>query len=135
MIRGIVYRNPQGMEYHFCPPMAYPGVPFGVCWLREIWDIEGNRIVFKRNAFGEVTEVVDSVGRHTYLTYDGVRHLLTRIVDPTGREINPQVALCVRVRPAAARPCCANHRLEQHRVLTPEPTFRETRWRAGRTRR
>ncbi|MEW6748012.1 MAG: DUF6531 domain-containing protein, partial [Planctomycetota bacterium] len=80
MIRGFVYRNPQGMEYHFCPPMAYPGVPFGVCWLREIWDIEGNRIVFKRNAFGEVTEIVDSVGRHTYLTYDNARHLLTRIV-------------------------------------------------------
>ncbi len=81
---GFTLRNPNGIQYHFCPPSAIEGLgPFLVCFLRKVVDQDGNSLTFRRSRTGLVTEVIDTMGRVTQFYYtDG--NLLESIIDHKG---------------------------------------------------
>jgi len=85
---GFELRDPNGTRYLFCPPIVYAGHGLGlVSWLRKVMDPYGNAIVISRNDWGEVTKIVDTLGRQLQFTFDSDLHLLKEITDWSGRKV------------------------------------------------
>lgn len=67
---GLVVRKADGSQWHFCPPSWQPGGAGGLSWLRKVVDMHGNAIVLRRNMFGQVHTIIDSLGRSIALGYN-----------------------------------------------------------------
>ena len=84
--QGYALRKPNGLTYYFCPPSWHVGSgSFLVCWLRKVSDQHGNAITLRRNDHGQVTEIIDSLGRSLVLSYDSDTELVESITDWDGR--------------------------------------------------
>lgn len=77
-----------GTTYAFEPST---GVATSTTFLTSITDTNGNKTTLGRNSIGELTQIIDPVGRTTNLTYDldsqGHIGLITSITDPIGRTV------------------------------------------------
>lgn len=86
---GYVLREPNGLQYVYCPEAAYSDSPrWLVCWLSAIITPHGERIRFQRNALGQVTKIIDALGRETLLEYHPRREVVTKITLPDGTAID-----------------------------------------------
>lgn len=87
-MKGFVLRQPNGTEYHFCPPVAKAGTGnYLVSYLNRVKDIHGNAIRLRRNDLGQVFEIIDTLGRSIDLVYDADTQQLETITDWAGRTI------------------------------------------------
>ncbi|MCP3918612.1 MAG: RHS repeat-associated core domain-containing protein [bacterium] len=86
VLGGFVLREPNGTLYYFCAPSAFGGAGyFTVSYLRKIVDPYGNAITISRNAAGNPTRIVDTLGRAVTFTYHAKEGLLRSMIDWSGR--------------------------------------------------